>query len=580
MKTRALVTLLLVAFLAACHGTIADPASDGDRAGAAGGRDGEGGAGGSGTGLGGDGSGSSWREAGDAPTCDVTDAAHTSVRLLTRTEYNNTVADLLSDTTRPLEASPSAEHGGFDNEAVGVSISPRLMEQYATLAESIAERAIARRASIAALACSAPSDARACATEVVREFGMRAYRRPIAPDEEEALLALYDIGASEGGLDAGLRTLVEAVLQSPDFLYHVEQGAEPADGADVTPLTGWEVASRLSYFLWNTMPDEPLFDAAASGELATSEGVAAQAERMLADPRARAAIRNMHEQWLEVDLVEAAMKDATMFPEWSPELAHDLREETLAFLDELVLGGGSVDEIFLSPFTMMNDRVASFYGVTPPGSGDAFVRVPLDEGRAGVLTHASLLAGNAKTRRTSPVHRGAFVRQRILCQTLPSPPPGIPMLPDETAGETERERLARHREDPACAGCHQLMDPIGFAFETYDAAGRWTDVGPDGEPVDATGELVGTRDADGPLDGAVELSARLAESQEVRECVTEQWFRYALGRQPTEADACSVHEVLARGEATEWRLRDMLIAITQTDAFTKRRIPETGGDCR
>ena len=578
MTKRVLPALLLVAFLGACHGTIADPSSDGEP-GSEGGPGGGAGSGGGG-GVSGDGSGSSWREAGDTPSCEVADASHTSVRLLTRTEYNNTLADLLGDTTSPLEASPSAEHGGFDNEAVGVSISPRLMEEYASIAGEIAERAIARRSAVPSLACSAPGDARGCATEVVREFGMRAYRRPLSTDEEAALLALYDMGAADGGLDAGLRTVVEAVLQSPDFLYHVEAGGEPLDGASIAPLTGFEVASRLSYFLWNTMPDDRLFDAAASGELATREGVAAQAERMLADPRARGAIRNMHEQWLELDLVEAAMKDAAMFPEWSPELAHDLREETLAFLDELVLSGGSVDEIFLSPFTMMNDRVASFYGVTPPGSGDTFVRVPLDERRAGVLTHASLLAGNAKTRRTSPVHRGAFVRQRILCQTLPSPPPGIPMLPDETAGDTERERLARHREDPACAGCHQLMDPIGFAFETYDAAGRWTDVGPDGSPVDATGELVSTRDADGPLDGAVELSARLAGSQEVRECVTEQWFRYALGRRPTEADACSVHEVLERGEATEFRLRDMLIAITQTDAFRQRRVPETGGECR
>lgn len=572
MRLTLITLVLLVTAVAGCHGNIADPTGGGDGSGPGSGS--SGGRGGSG---GGSGTTSSWRESDES--CDAVDADHTPARLLTQTEYNNTVADLVGDETRPLDRSPSSVHGGFDNEAIGVSVSPALMERYVVLASEIAEGVVAGDPS-GVVPCDLVSGDRACAERLVQDLGPRAYRRPLEAGEAEALLALYDVAAADGGFRAGVTTVIEAVLASPDFLYHVEVGEPGAEDAAITPLTGYEVASRLSYFLWNTMPDEALFDAAAAGELQTKEGILAHAERLLDDPRARRAIRNMHAQWLELDHLEEAMKDAALFPEWTPELARDLREETLAFLDELVFEDGTVDGIFLSPFSMMNDRVAAFYGLPAPGTGDAFTRVSVDaEQRAGVLTQASFLAANAKTTRTSPIHRGAFVRRRILCQTLPSPPPGIPMLPDEVEGETERARLARHREDPTCAGCHQLMDPIGFTFEHYDAAGRWTNVGGDGNPVDASGEIVSSRDSDGPVDGALELSQQLAESQEVRECVTEQWFRYALARSPTSADGCSVREVLANGEATGWRLRDLIVAITQTDAFRMRRMGEVG-ECR
>lgn len=518
-----------------------------------------------------------WRE---PASCGDLDADRTPVRLLSRLEYNNTVADLVGDTSAPLDRSPSASQPGFDNDALALSVSPALLERYVEIADEVAARAVADRAATGLVPCDPAVDGdRACAEEVVRTFGLRAYRRPLDADEEAALLALWDLGAADGGFEAGLQLVVEAALQSPSFLYHVEAGEDPAH-AGAAPLTGYELASRLSYFLWNTMPDQALFDAAARGDLATTDGIRAQVDRMLDDPRARGGVRHFHEQWLHLDLLDSATKAADRFPGFDA-VRDDLREETLAFLDELVFGGGDVDGIFLSPFTMMNDPLAEFYGVAAPGTGETFTRVPLDgTTRAGLLTQGSLLAANAKSRRTSPIHRGLFVRTQILCQSLPAPPPGIPTLSDEDVGATERERLQQHREDPACSGCHELMDPIGFAFESYDAAGQWREIGEDGRPVDDSGEIVSTRDADGTLDGAIELSERLAGSREVRECVAEQWFRYALARAPGEHDACAMQQLMERFEASDWRLRDLIVEIALSDAFRFRRGEETGGECR
>ncbi|RLB47797.1 MAG: hypothetical protein DRJ42_24610, partial [Deltaproteobacteria bacterium] len=496
------------------------------------------------------------------------EAAHVPMRLLTQTEYNRTVRDLFGDDTSPLQVSPSTGDVGFDNDALGLGITSELLETYADTARQIAERAAGDLGPRGLLSCdpTAVGD-RACAVQLIGEFGTRAFRRPLGPEEEAGLIALYDDGATDGGFTGGMEQVIRAVLEAPDFLYHVEVG-EDAPGDSMVPLTHWEIASRLSYFLWNTMPDAELFRAAEVGELGTAAEVRAQAERMLDDPRARASVDNFHTQWLGLRHLEGATKDPTLFPEFTEELRRDLRTETLRFTEHVTLEGGTVEEIFAPSYSMMNASVARYYGLDDAGLGEDFERVEVDPSRhAGILTHASIMAANAKTSRTSPVHRGVFVRTRILCQSLPAPPPGIPPLPDAVASQNERERLEEHRTNPACQGCHRLMDPVGLAFEHYDAAGQYREMDVDGSPIDATGELIETLDIDGPIDGALELSEQLANSEEVRECVTRQWFRYALARPETEADACSIEDVRQKFSDSGYQIRELLLAITESDAF-------------
>lgn len=565
------VGLVLCAMIG-CQGSIEDAKGvAGDGSGGAGGGSGAGpgGTGGTGGGPGVIGDGEA--------LCTEPQPDVTPMRLLSLVEYNRTVADLLGETSAPLTTSPRTNLVGFDNDALGLSVSPLLVEHYMEVAESVAARAVTRMASI--VPCD-PAAGRACAEEFVRTFATRAFRRPISADEQTALIAVFDAGAATSGFAGGIELTLAAILQSPDFLYHVEVGDPSGATSDRVPLTGYEVASRLSYFLWNTMPDQALFDAAASGALSTPEGVRAQAERMLEDPRARDAVRHFHAQWLGIEDLEQVTKDSTVFPAFTPEFAASLKEETLAFLEELTFGGGAVPEIFSASWTMLNSDLAAFYGVPGSATSASMSRVELDPSvRAGVLTHASVMATYAKGRRTSPVHRGLFVRTRILCQEMPAPPPDIPPLPDEEPGVNERERLARHRSDAACAGCHELMDPIGFSFEHYDADGSFRTTDVDGAPVDATGEIVGTWDSNGPVDDAVHLSQRLADSDQVRACVTKQWFRYALGRRETADDECVLEQLFTDASANEWRIRDLVVAITQTDAFRFRRIVATEGAC-
>lgn len=510
--------------------------------------------------------------------CEERHADRTPLRLLSREEYNRTVADLFGDDSAPLEMDPASADVGYDNDALGLSISPEMLQHYQEVAEQVAQRAVAGGLETL-LPCDPAVDGEAeCAAQAVRQLGSRVYRRPLEAEQAAALDEVYAMGAAGGGFAAGMQSAIEAMLLSPWFLYHVELGETPDDSGRV-PLGDWEVASRLSYFLWNSLPDEELRAAAERGELSTAEQVEAQARRMMDDPRASRGIRHFHRQWLELDELEGATKDPELFPAFDAQLREDLQEETLAFVEEVVRTGGDVMSLFIAPYTMMNARVADFYGVSGP-SGEDFERVELGPTRAGLLTHASLMAANAKSARTSPIHRGLLVRTRFLCQPLPPPPPDIPSLPEANPSLNERERLAQHREDPSCSGCHQLMDPIGFAFEHYDADGSYREMDVDGSPIDASGEIRASRDADGIVDGAFELSALLADSEGVRECVARQWFRYAMGRNEDERDGCTMGDIMNDFEAGEYRIRELIVAIAKSEAFRFRDPATVGGECR
>jgi hypothetical protein len=321
------------------------------------------------------------------------------------------------------------------------------------------------------------------------------------------------------------------------------------------------------------MPDAALFEAADQDQLRTPEQIEAQARRMLEAPRAREAVKNFHRQWLLLDDIEPQIaangKSSVIYPDFYLGLLPLWQQETEAFIDYAVFEqNANVEALFTAPYTMMNSELADFYGVTGPTTLE-FVRVDRDPSKfAGFLTHAGLLALLAKPDRSSPIHRGKFVRETLLCQVPPPPPDIVPEAPNVDESETTRNQFIQHSEDALCKSCHQLMDPIGFGFEHFDGLGRYRE-NEWGLAIDASGELIST-DVDGPYQGVVELAARLGSSDQVKSCVAKQWFRFGYGRSETEADTCSMDEVQAAFAAADYDIKELIIALTQTDAFRYR----------
>lgn len=492
------------------------------------------------------------------------------VRRMTRAEYNNTVRDLLGDTTGPAQAFALEEEAlGFNNNAANLVTSAALAEKYMLAAEGIAQRATAE--GMNRIGCDPVElGAEACAQQFIQSFGKRAFRRPLTSDETTLFWGVFSTGLADGDFFSGIQMVIETALQSPPFLYRVELGVSPKAGEAAVRLSDWETASRLSYLLWGSMPDEALFIAAEQGRLTTREDIEAQARRMLLEPRAHDAVATFHEQWLDYDRIANVGKDAETFPEWNTELGALMREETRRFLDASVFGeGGGLSYLLGSSETFLDPTLAAFYGVPAPAKS-GFARVTLDATRrAGVLTLGSLLTINAHSNQTSPVHRGKMVRELLLCETIPPPPADVMIkAPEPAPDSTARQRFAQHSSEQACKGCHALMDPLGFGFENYDATGRYRD-SENGAPIDASGELTGT-DVDGTFTGAVGLAAKLAASQRVQDCYATQWFRFAYGRGEGTGDACSLATLTSRLSSAKGDVKELLVALTQTDAFLYR----------
>jgi hypothetical protein len=492
------------------------------------------------------------------------------VRRMTRAEYNNTVRDLLGDTTQPAQGFALEEEAlGFNNNAANLVTSAALAEKYMLAAEGIAQRATAT--GMNRIGCDpAALGNEACAQQFIQSFGQRAFRRPLTSEETTLFTDQFSAGLAEGDFVNGIQMVIETALQSPPFLYRVELGVAPMAGEITVRLSDWETASRLSYLLWGSMPDEALFTAAEQGKLTTRDEIEAQARRMLQDPKAHDAVATFHEQWLDYERIANVGKDAAAFPDWNDAIGPLMREETRRFLDDAVFGeGAGLASLLGSPDTFLDPTLATFYGVTAP-AGSGFARVTLDATRrAGLLTLGSLLTINAHSNQTSPVHRGKMVRELLLCDAIPPPPADVMIeAPEPDPDSTTRERFAQHASDNACKGCHALMDPLGFGFENYDAIGRYRER-ENGTPVDATGELTGT-DVDGTFTGAVELAAKLAVSTRVQSCYATQWFRFAYGRGEDTGDTCSLATLTARLSSTNGDIKELLVALTQTDAFLYR----------
>jgi Protein of unknown function (DUF1592)/Protein of unknown function (DUF1588)/Protein of unknown function (DUF1587)/Protein of unknown function (DUF1595)/Protein of unknown function (DUF1585) len=492
------------------------------------------------------------------------------VRRLTRFEYNNTVRDLLGDTTEPAVALPSDEiANGFGNDAEALSVSSLLVEQYGTVAEGIATRATQGGALTRLLPCAAtvmPASEESCTRTFVGSFAARAYRRSVTQAETDELVALARSVRGASGFASGIAAVIEVVLQSPDFLYRLEWGAPDPAHPELRRPTGDEMATRLSYLFWGTMPDDKLRAAAKAGELSTAEGVLVEASRLVEDPRARPVVRFFFDSLLPISGLGALERDRTLFPTYSGTIGALMREETQRLLeDEIFAGSGNWPGVLLSDHTFVNGPLAAFYGMSGV-SGDTFRKVPLDDHRLGLLTLGGLMAGTTPSNTTNPVLRGSFVVRKLMCRTIPLPTGDILAKvkpPPPYSGKTARERYTAHKADPICASCHAQMDPVGLAFENFNPVGLWRDT-ENGVTIDASAVVPGT---DEMVAGPQELIRKLAALDDVNDCLASHWMDFAYGQSAGARDECVQAGVVGAFAKSGHDVRKLLLALTQTDEF-------------
>jgi len=484
------------------------------------------------------------------------------VRRLSNTEYDATIVSLLGDKTGYAAAFPTETVvNGFDNNTDVQDVPPALAEQYMVVSEQIAANATKDTDKL--LGCKL-SAGETCINDFITRFGLRAWRRPITSDEQADLLSVYRAGADS---TTGVRLLLEAFLVSPSFLYRVEVGV-PVAGQTYRALTSWELASRLSYFLTGTMPDDALLATAQTDGLATVDGIAAAAKRILATPAARTRVAEFFAGWLDLRAVDRLQRDAAQFPKWDSRLPALFASESKTFATTVVFdGAGDLSTLLTAPFTYGDPSLATYYGGTVSSMQNGVARIELPPSqRAGLLTQAAFLATHSKEIATDPVSRGKFVRERLFCQGLPPPPADIVIAaPQITPGTTTRERFKQHESEPLCAGCHRLIDPVGLVFENFDAIGQWREQ-EQGQPIDVSGDLTST-DVAGAIVGVVPMTAKLAQSQQVQSCFVRQWFRFAFGRAESDSDDPRINTIVGGFASTKGKVQDLLVALTTTPDF-------------
>lgn len=516
---------------------------------------------------------------GDVPpqsACSEPTVGLQPLRRLTRAQYTKTVRDLLGIDTDVADGFPSDERlGAFESNAVA-PISNLGVELYMAAAETLAADAMTLHHDELVGCDPVAMGEDSCAELFIRDMGTQAHRRPLSESDVEMYLGLFQTAREGEDFDAALQLVLQTMLQSPYFLYHVEVGGQSDSPTDaIVAVDDYELASRLSYYLWGSMPDETLFAAAESGALTEVGGLEAQAERLLADPRAAETIASFHLQWLHVDDMTAVDKDEELFPDFDEGLKAAMQREVADFASYVIQeGDGNLRTLMSGSFTVTEDpQLLALYGVELPADHQSGDPIELDPAqRAGLLTQPALLAKAAHSDQSSPVHRGVVVRENFLCQSLPAPPDNVDDTPpDPDPDATTRERFAEHTSDAACAACHVLIDGLGFGFENYDAVGAFRTM--EGElPIDASGEVVGSGDVDGPFDGAVELAGMLASSSKVQQCVSRQWLNFAIGRVVGDDDACSSDAVYAAFEESDLDVPSLILSVVSSDAFRYRRL--------
>ena len=510
--------------------------------------------------------------------CTATPTVGTApMRRLSHLEYGYSLADLLAadPAVPPVVAAQQATLTadpvslGFKNSAAFLQVSTLLAQQYMDAAEAVSTQAVANLGAL--LPCAPTGDEAGCARQFIAAFGPRLYRRALEADEVGAYQQVYASARSAGyDFATGIQWVLFSFLQAPGFLYRVELDA-PGD-PPVRPVRPEELAVRLSYLLWQSVPDPALSQAAATGKLATRADVEAQARRMLADPRARR--RDFYDQWLNLDALASFSRDSAVYPDLDPGLPGLLQQEVHHFVDGvLAADGGTLAELYTSPTTWVNAPLARHYGFAGVSDG-GWQPVRWPGRRGGLFMLGGVLAQKDKSNRTSIVRRGLMLRTQLLCQVVPAPPPGVPPLGPVDGTLSQADRLAAHRSNPACSGCHTLMDPLGTAFENIDAVGRDRTHDEAGHPVATLGSLDGLSQAplDGPLADGLELMSRAVRSADVSACFSLQLYRFGVGRAEEPADVCSRYQLRQRFLRTGGNLEDALVALTQTDDFLFRAV--------
>uniref|UniRef100_A0A7C2NZH7 DUF1592 domain-containing protein n=1 Tax=Schlesneria paludicola TaxID=360056 RepID=A0A7C2NZH7_9PLAN len=406
--------------------------------------------------------------------------------------------------------------------------------------------------------------------ENLRMFLKRAYRRPVAESEMDGYVTLVERQMAAGeSFDSAMQTVLTAVLVSPHFLFRIETDRNPNDPKDTHPLNDFELATRLSYFLWASLPDDELFALAERNELHRDDVLETQIKRMLADPRSQSLVDNFAEQWLQLRVLDEITPDPEQFPEFSPELREDMKQETKRLFAHVIQQDLSVLDLLDADYTFVNERLAKHYGL-PDVTGPEFRQVSVaGTPRAGLLTHASVMTMTSNPNRTSPVKRGKWIMEVVLNTPPPPPPPNVPELEAVKAADTAtlREQLQLHRQNASCASCHRTMDDLGFGLENFDAIGRYRDTDR-GQPIDTSGELPDGSRFSGPRELAAVLKGR---QDQFGRCLSEKLLTYALGRGLEYYDRCTVNGIADSAKTQDYRFSALVTAIVKSEPFRMRR---------
>jgi Protein of unknown function (DUF1592)/Protein of unknown function (DUF1588)/Protein of unknown function (DUF1587)/Protein of unknown function (DUF1595)/Protein of unknown function (DUF1585)/Cytochrome C oxidase, cbb3-type, subunit III len=501
------------------------------------------------------------------------DPGRVTIRRLNRAEYDNTIRDLVGVAVRPAEDFPSDDVGyGFDNIGDVLSMPPILTEKYLAAAEKVVDAAWKSDEARKRILICQPADKkenRECARKILQAFANRAWRRPATDEEVKRLLRFVEAADKNGEpFETGVQFALEAVLTSPHFLFRVEIDKEKGEASH--PISDWELATRLSYFLWSSMPDEELFNHARKSDLHSPEVLEGQARRMLKDPKAHALVENFADQWLLIRNLKSATPDTALFPSFDEPLRRAMQKETELYFENVVREDRSIIDFIDSDYTFINERLAKHYDIDGV-KGDEFRKVTLKDGRrGGVLTQASILTVTSNPTRTSPVKRGKFILDNILGTPPPPPPPDVPALKEGKAiaeSASLRQRMEQHRSNPACASCHQKMDPLGFGFENFDAVGAWRER--DGKnAIDPAGVLPDGATFKGPAELKSILKGR---EKDFTHCLTEKMIIYALGRGLERPDRCVVDEVTRGVVQNKYAFSSLVLGIVKSEPFLMRR---------
>jgi hypothetical protein len=495
------------------------------------------------------------------------------LRRLSSREYNNVVRDLLGDTSQPANRFVrDVYQNGYDNGSAALAVQSDQVADYESAAESLAASAVQGRLAQLLGGCQpTPDNETTCLDTLISGFASRAFRRPLTDTEGQRLRDIFGAERQAGASFArSVQTVLEVILQSPQFLYREELGAVGAAHGAQVALTDYEVASELSFLLTGSAPDDELWSAAAQGRLSTQQDYEREAARLLASQAAKDSLRTFLHQWLATDQLATISKDTSLYPLFSVSLAASMSSELDRFFDDVLWAGqGTLRELFSSDRSFADERLGWLYGVN--GGSRGFQPVTLNaQIRPGVLTRSGFLAAHAALDSSGPIARGVFLLQAIMCLPPPPPPfnPPSPPAANDPAVKalTTRQRFDQHASDPVCASCHTRIDGIGFGFEEFDGIGGYRVV-ENGHPVDSSGTVIGTGEIDGDFRGAAELTARLAGSRLLAACFAKQAYRFVMGQVESPQDDRSW---LPGASSTDDKMTSVMLAIVKSPIFATR----------